>query len=247
MPDLPSLLLLAVVGVLAGGIAGVVGFGSAVLLLPVCNAVFGPLPSVGILTIAALIGNLSRVALWYRDVQWSVVWRYWLGGIPLAILGSLLLVRIEAKFLPLAFGLFVLLLIPIRRWMDNSDRRMKLSQFPLLGAVMGFLSAIVSTTGPINAPFYLSYGLTKGAYLSTEALGTAGIHLTKSLAYGKLATLDQSGLTAGVALGACLLLGAAISKPFVSKLKKERFVLVVEILLGVSGLLMIGQSLVAQP
>lgn len=130
-------MLLAIVGVLAGGIAGVVGFGSTVLLLPVCNAVFGPLPSVGILTIAALIGNLSRVALWHRDVQWAVVWRYWLGGIPFAILGSLLLVRIEAKFLPLAFGLFVLLLIPIRRWMDNSDRGMKLGQFPLLGAVMG--------------------------------------------------------------------------------------------------------------
>lgn len=244
MPDLPSLVLLAVVGVLAGGIAGVVGFGSAVLLLPVCTAFFGPLPSVGILTVAALIGNLSRVALWYRDIQWSVVWRYWLGGIPLAILGSLLLVRIDARFLPLAFGLFVLLLIPVRRWMDNSDRRMRLSQFPLLGAVMGFLSAIVSTTGPINAPFYISYGLTQGMYLSTEALGTAGIHLTKSLAYGKFATLDQRGLAIGIALGACLLIGAAISKPFVTKLKKERFVMVVEALLAVSGLFMIVQALI---
>jgi uncharacterized membrane protein YfcA len=245
MPDLPSLLLLALVEVVAGGVAGVVGFGSAVLLLPVCNAVFGPLPSVGILTVAALIGNLSRVALWYRDIQWPIVWRYWLGGVPLAVLGSLLLVRIESKLLPLAFGVFVILLIPIRRWMDSSDRRMKLNQFPLLGAIMGFLSAIVSTTGPINAPFYISYGLTQGAYLSTEALGTAGIHLTKSLAYGKLSTLDQNGLIAGVALGACLLLGAAISKPFVAKLKKERFVIVVEVLLAVSGLLMIAQALIA--
>lgn len=244
MPDLPSLLLLAVVGVLAGGIAGVVGFGSAVLLLPVCNAVFGPLPSVGILTVAALIGNLSRVALWYRDVQWSVVWRYWLGGIPFAILGSLLLVKIEAQFLTLAFGLFVLLLIPIRRRMDNSDRRMRLSHFPLLGAVMGFLSAIVSTTGPINAPFYISYGLTQGAYLSTEALGTAGIHLTKSLAYGKFATLDQRGLAVGISLGVCLLIGVAISKPLVAKLKNDRFVMLMEALLAVSGLLMIMQALI---
>lgn len=71
--------------------------------------------------------------------------------------------------------------IPIRRWMDSSDRRMKLNQFPLLGAIMGFLSAIVSTTGPINAPFYISYGLTQGAYLSTEALGTAGVHRSLKL------------------------------------------------------------------
>ena len=245
MSDPSALVLVALVGILAGAIAGVVGFGSAVLLLPVCNAVFGPLPSVGILTVAALIGNLSRVALWYKNVEWRVVWRYWAGGIPLALLGSLLLVKLDAKLLPLGFGLFVISLIPIRRWMDRTDRKMKLGQFPILGAVMGFLSAVVSTTGPLNAPFYISYGLTQGAYLSTEALGTAGIHLTKSLAYGKLATLDSKGLIAGVALGICLLLGAAISKPFVSKLKKEKFVVVVEVLLAVSGLLMVAQAVLS--
>lgn len=240
-----ALLLLAVVGIVAGAVAGVIGFGSAVLLLPVCNAVFEPLPSVGILTVAALIGNLSRAALWHKDVAWGVVWRYWAGGIPLAILGSLLLVKLDAKLLPLGFGLFLVALIPIRRWMERTDRKMKLNHFPVLGAAMGFLSAIVSTTGPINAPFYISYGLTQGAYLGTEALGTAGIHLTKSLAYGKLASLDLNGLLAGLTLGICLLIGAAISKPLVNKLKKDKYVVLVEVLLGVSGLMMIAQSLLA--
>lgn len=243
MPDLTTMALLAGIGIFAGMVGGVVGFGSAVILLPISNAIFGPLPSVGILTVAALIGNLSRVALWYREVRWEVVWRYWLGGIPFAIFGALFLVRIETQWLPLAFGLFILAMIPIRRWMDSRDRLMKLNQFPILGAAMGFLSAVVSMTGPINAPFYLSYGLVQGAYLSTESLGTAGVHLTKSLAYGKLHTLDARGLVAGAALGVCLLIGAAISKPFVTKLQKEKFVIIVEVLLAVSGILMIGQAL----
>ncbi|MFQ3586613.1 MAG: sulfite exporter TauE/SafE family protein [Fimbriimonadaceae bacterium] len=245
MPDPVTLLAIAAVGVVAGAVAGVVGFGSAVLLLPVCNAAFGPLPSVGMLTVAALIGNLSRVALWYRDIDWKVVWRYLAAGIPSAILGSLVLVRFDTKLLPLVFGVFVVSLIPIRRWMDKTERSMKLGQFPVLGAVMGFLSAVVSTTGPINAPFFVSYGLTQGAYLSTEALGTAGIHLAKSLAYGKLQTLDAEGLIVGVALGGCLLVGTAISKPLVTRLNKETFVVVVEVLLAASGVLMVAQALLS--
>lgn len=242
MPDPWALVFLGLIGIFAGGIAGLVGFGSAVLLLPICNAIFGPVASVGILTVAALMGNLSRVALWYREVQWSVVWRYWLGGVPFAIIGSVTLVQIHADLLPAGFGAFILLLIPVRRWMDAQHRTMSLNRFPVLGAVMGFLSAMVSTTGPVTAPFFLSYGLTRGAYLSTEALSAAGVHLAKTIAYGKLSALDLQGLLAGIALGGCLLLGAAISKPLVLRLNQARFILIVEILLAVSGLLMIAQA-----
>jgi hypothetical protein len=245
MPEPTALILLALVGIVAGGIAGVVGFGSAVLLLPVCNSIFGPLASVGILTVAALVGNLSRVGLWYRDIEWKIVWRYWLGGIPMAILGALLLVKLDSKLIPLGFGIFIMFLVPARRWVDKTNRRVRLNHFPVLGGVMGFLSAIVATTGPINAPFFLSYGLVQGSYLSTEALSTAGIHLTKTLAYGKLSALDSRSLIAGLALGGCLLLGASLSKPLVKNLKEEQFTLVVEWLLVLSGLLLIGQAMLS--
>lgn len=245
MPDAATLVLLVGVGLLAGAISGVVGFGSAVLLLPVCHAAFGPLPSVGILTVAALIGNLSRVGLWWRDVRWGVVWRFWLGGVPFALLGSLLLVSLNVAVLSVVFGAFVIALVPMRRGLEKTERRMKLGQFPVLGAAMGFLSAVVSTSGPINAPFFLSYGLTGGAYVSTEALCTAGIHLTKSLAYGRFAALDTSGIATGLGLGLCLLIGAAASKPWVLRLRKERFVVVVEAFLILAGGLMTAQGLAA--
>lgn len=243
MPEPIHFVLLGLVGIVAGSIGGLVGFGSAVLLLPVCNAVFGPAPTVGILTVAALIGNLSRVALWYRQIEWSVVWRYWLGGVPLALVGSFFLTKIDSAVLPIVFGAFILALIPARRWAERRERRMILPLFPALGAIMGFLSAVVSTTGPLNAPAFLSYGLTQGAYLSTEALSTAGIHLTKSLAYRRFELLSVEGIVAGLGLGACLLVGALLVKPLVERLEPKRFVLVVEVLLALSGLTMILQGL----
>jgi len=243
MPEPIHLVVLCLVGMVAGGVGGVVGFGSAILLLPACNAVFGAEPSVGILTIAALIGNLSRVALWYRQVEWVVVWRYWLGGIPLAIAGSFCLSKIDSRLLPALFGGFILALIPVRRWLERRERRMPLSLFPALGAIMGFLSAVVSTTGPLNAPAFLSYGLIRGAYLSTEALSTAGIHLTKSLAYRRFELLSADGIVVGLALGGCMLIGTVLVKPLVERLEPRRFVLVVEVLLANSGLAMIAQAI----
>ncbi len=53
----PVILFLTMV---AGTIGGAVGFGSAVILLPVCTFAFGPVAAVPILTLAALIDNLSR-------------------------------------------------------------------------------------------------------------------------------------------------------------------------------------------
>lgn len=58
------------------------------------------------------------------------------------------------------------------------------------------------------------------------------------------ASLVFLGPIVGTALGAFFLLGAALSKPLALKLKKKRFVSVVEVLLEVSGVLMIGQALI---
>lgn len=242
MPGAPALALLAAAGLVAGGVGGLVGFGSAVLLLPVCNAVFGPLPTVGILTVASLLGNLSRAALWWRDVRWEVVWRYWAGGVPAALAGSLLIVRAEPRALSTGLGLFILSLVPARRWLARNERRMELRHFPAVGAAMGLLSSAASTAGPVNAPFFLAHGLAGGAYLGTEALGTAGVHLAKSAAYGRWAGFGPEVWAAGLGLGVCLLLGAALAKPLVSRLAPGRFVLVVEALLVASGALMVAQA-----
>jgi len=35
--------------------------------------------------------------------------------------------------------------------------------------VIGYLTGIVVSTGPLSVPLFLFYGLTKGAFLATEA------------------------------------------------------------------------------
>lgn len=247
MNDLtPSLLVLtAVLALAAGTLGGVVGFGSAVILLPLCNFLFGPRAAVPVLTIAALLGNLSRAGVSFREIDWKAVGLYLSGAVPAALAGSILFVKLEAQWLPALFGGFVIASVPARRWAKRNDLTMKAKHLPVLGAAMGFLSAIVSTTGPLNAPFFLSYGLVVGAYLATEALGAAGVHITKALVYGRFQVAETRELVAGLAIGACMIAGSYLGKKLVSRIEPARFIQVVEVLLIVSGAIMIGQAVLA--
>lgn len=232
-------LLVLPVALVAGTIGGVVGFGSAVILLPVCAYVFGAADAVPILTVAALVGNLSRAAFSWRETDWPAVRIYALGAVPFAALGATIFVALDVALIQRLLGLFLLAMIPARRWAVAHDYQLARWHLLPLGAAMGLLSGVVGTVGPINAPFFLAYGLVKGAYLATEALGAAAVHLTKSVVYGRLAALDGQMLTHGLAIGLALLAGSWLGKRIVLRLDAPAFIRVVEVLLGVSGILML--------
>lgn len=223
----------------AGTIGGVVGFGSAVILLPVCAYAFGAAQAVPILTVAVLIGNLSRAAFSWRETDWPAVATYGAGAVPAAAAGAFIFVALDASLIHRLLGTFILLMIPARRW--AAHRGMKIQRWHLfpLGAAMGLLSGVVGTVGPINAPFFLAYGLVKGAYLATEALGAATVHLTKSAVYGRFGALDLETLTYGLVIGLALIAGSWLGKRIVVRLDTPVFVGTIEVLLAVTGVLMV--------
>ncbi len=162
-----------------------------------------------ILTVAALIGNLFRAAFSWRDTDWAAVRMYVLGAVPCAAVGAFILIELDAPLIHrLLLGAFILLMIPARRWAARHDMTVQRWHLLPLGAIMGLLSGLVGTVGPINAPFFLAYGLVKGAYLATESLGAAAVHLTKSTVYGWFAALDLETLTYGITIGLALIAGS---------------------------------------
>lgn len=229
---------LLAVALVAGTIGGVVGFGSAVILLPVCAYAFGAERAVPILTVAALIGNLSRAAFSWRETDWAAVRIYVTGAVPFALIGAFIFIELDVTLIHRLLGAFILLMVPARRW--AARRAMTVQRWHLLplGALMGLLSGVVGTTGPINAPFFLAYGLVKGAYLATEALGAAAIHLTKSAVYGRFAALDLETVGYGLAIGLALIAGSWLGKRIVIRLDAPAFVLTIEVLLIATGFLM---------
>ena len=61
--------LIALCGIAAGAISGVVGTGSSIILLPVLSLAFGPKAAIPIMAVASIAGNASRVVAWRRQIS----------------------------------------------------------------------------------------------------------------------------------------------------------------------------------
>jgi uncharacterized membrane protein YfcA len=230
-------------GLAAGTISGVVGFGTSIILLPALVIVFGPREAVPIMAITAILANLSRMGVWWRDVNWKVCAAYSSTAIPCAALGATTLLSLSTRVVELSMGVFFLLMIPGRRWLQATGFRMKLWQFIPVGAVIGFLTGIVVSTGPINTPFFIAYGLVKGPFLATEAMSSLGMYVTKSAVFQGFGALPWDIAVKGMIVGSSVMVGSWLSKRIVLRMDAAHFKLVMDGMMLVAALTMLVSAL----
>jgi uncharacterized membrane protein YfcA len=232
-------LLVLALGLIAGTLSGIVGFGSSIIMMPALVIAFGPLQAVPIMAVAAVMVNFSRVVVWWRDVDWRACAVYALTGVPAAALGARTLLVLPPRVVETALGAFFILMIPVRRWLAAHDVRLPLWSLAVIGAVVGFVTGIVVSTGPITAPIFLMYGLTKGAFLGTEAAGSLAVYVSKVSVFRAFGALPLEAIVQGLITGSSLMAGSFVAKRFVLKLDPQRFRLLMDGLMLVSGITML--------
>ncbi len=237
MPEILKWPVLFLVALIASTLAAVTGFGGAAVLLPVLVAVFGMRAAVPILTVAQLIGNGSRVWFNRRELNLRVVAWFAVGGVPMALLGGYLFASAPLAGLTRLLGGFLLLVVLWRHLRPHLSRPFPAPVFAAIGGGSSFLSALLGSVGPIMAPFFLAYGLVKGAYIGTEALSTVVMHITKLIAYGQAAVLTRTDILSGLALGPVMIFGSFLGKRIVDRLPERVFVAIIELVLIVAGVL----------
>ena len=228
----------AIVAFISSTLSGVAGFGGAMIFLPVLVASYGVRASVPILTVSVLLGNASRVYFNRRELDLKLVSLFSLGSIPFAVLGSFVYVSLPTLWLKKGIGVFLIGVVLYRRLI----REPKVKNpwvFTPLGMVTGFLSALMGGVGPISSPFFLAYGLTKEAFVGTEALCAVGMHLVKSVAYSRLHVLDSPALIAGLLFGVVMSFGSYAAKRILERMTREKFLILVEALLVIVGVVML--------
>lgn len=236
MVGITEMLLLGGAAFVASTLAAVAGFGGAAILLPILIPIFGVRDAIPILTVAQLVGNLSRVGFNRRELDLRVVGWFALGGVPAALAGGFLFASAPLSFLTRLLGVFLIAVVIYRYVGKRRARRLPLRAFPLIGAVFSFLSALLGSVGPIMIPFFLAYGLVKGALIGTEALATVVMHVTKLVAYGSTSVLTTAGLQLGLAIGAIMILGSFVGKMLLDRLPEKIFLYLVEATLVIAGL-----------
>jgi hypothetical protein len=236
MPD-PIGWAVLVVGALVGSlVGGVAGFGTGIIMLPLVAWVLGLRAAVPVLTVTMAIGNLARI-WWSRgEVDRRVVARFAIGAVPATALGTALYVGAPSEWLGRFVGLFLIASVPLRRILAMDFFRMRLAYFPALGAVVGLVSGLVVTTGPLNTPFFLAYGLRRGAYIGTEAVCAMVMHLSRGAALARYALLTWETFAVGALLGATMFAGSWLGRRVLDRMSDRVFLAIIEVLLVALGL-----------
>jgi hypothetical protein len=231
-----------IVGLAAGILSGIVGTGSSIMLLPVLAYSFGPKQAVPIMAIAAIMANLSRVMAWWREVDWRAVAAYAIPGVPAAALGARTLLVLPSRTVDIAIGVFLIAMIPLRRWLAARNFALPLWSLAVIGAVTGYLTGIVASTGPMTVPIFMSFGFVKGALLGTEAASSLAIYISKALTFRRFDALPLDIVLKGLIAGSSLFAGAFLAKRFVLRLDPDSFRLLMDGLMLVAGLSMLWSA-----
>ena len=237
-----AFLFVLTVGLLAGTISGIVGTGSSIMLMPVLVYEFGPKEAVPIMAVAAVMANLSRILAWWREVDWKACAAYSVTGIPAAAIGARTLLALPSHTVDLAIGLFLIAMVPLRHWLARHDLKANLWHLAVGGAIIGYLTGVVVSTGPLSVPLFLFYGLSKGAFLATEAAASLGLYVSKSVTFERFGALTAEVFVKGLIAGSSLMVGAFVAKRFVLHLKPDVFRLVMEAIMVAAGASMLWNA-----
>jgi hypothetical protein len=142
----------------------------------------------------------------------------------------------ESVWVSRVLGAFMLASVPLRRWLVTRGVRIRLGHFPLIGGAFGFLSSLVGSIGPLMSPFFLGYGLRRGAYLATDALCTVGMYIPRGIVFRSHDLLGGPVILVGLYIGLVMIIGAWAGRRILDRMSDATFLRLIEALLVLVGL-----------
>lgn len=231
--DIPLLIGTALLASFVGSVAG---GGVTVILLPVLVLHFGIQAAMPIVTIALFAATVSRVGVYRHEIDMPVVFWFTLGSLPSTMLGTYLFTIAAPDMLTRVLGVFMLLAVISQRLFIKPLAGLTATWFLPLGACFGFLTGISVAVATVLAPFFLGYGLRKGAYVGTLGLNVFIIQIAKLVIFGSRRFLPTDVLIDGLLLVPFMILGTVLGKKLLDRVSESVFVLVIEVVMLLAGL-----------
>ena len=149
-------------GLASGTLSGIVGFGASIMLMPVLMLAFGPQEAGPIMAIAALLANVSRVLVWWREIDWRANAYYCATGVPMAALGARSLLVLDPRLVEGFLGALFLVMIPARRWLRSLLLMPWAAQWLPAVAIPKFLTPWLGSIAPAHQHEAWRYTLMSG-------------------------------------------------------------------------------------
>lgn len=230
-------IFLVTCGFLASLLSGSTGFGGASLLTPILTYCLGTKRAVPVLTITMLIGNAARAGLGFKEIAWKKVGLFLCTAAPLSALGALGFTVLPASIVTRIIGLSMVIFVLVKNF---GKREFKVTNKETVGTggLVGLLSGLVGSAGPISAVLFFSMNLSPIGYIASEAAATTVLHIIKTIIYGKLLDLSLKDWLLGLGMGSVMILGTYIAKKFVERVSIKNFHKLVSVFLVIMGIYM---------
>ncbi|HUE71178.1 MAG TPA: sulfite exporter TauE/SafE family protein [Pirellulaceae bacterium] len=165
--DVPFLLLMAAVGVLAGAVASVSGFGIGSLLTPLLALRVGTKLAVAAVSIPHVVATALRFWIMRKEVDRKLLWSFGLMSAAGGLVGALLQSYAESPLLTVIFGL----LLTSTGLMQSTGISQRLRfHGPMAwaaGGISGLLGGLVGNQGGIRSAAMLGFDVSPRAFVAT--------------------------------------------------------------------------------
>ena len=111
------------------------------------------------------------------------------------------------------------------------------------GAVIGFLTGIVVSTGPLSVPAFAAYGLVKGAFIATEAAGSLALYISKAVTFQQFGALPVDIVVKGMISGSSVMAGTYTARLIVDRLSVATFQRLLDVVMALSGLALLWAAI----
>ncbi|WP_201628090.1 sulfite exporter TauE/SafE family protein [Psychrobacter maritimus] len=235
---------LFVAGMVAFIISTLSGGGGAMLLIPVTSSMIGTAVAPPVINLATLISNASRLYLFWNAIDWSLTKYYVPSAIVGAWLAALVFSRLDAGWIQLLVGLFLVSTIFQYKFgkVDKTFDMPKVGFIPL-GFIIAFMSTLVGGLGPILNPFYMNAGLEKERLIATKTANSFFVGIVQIGSYTFFGVFTAKLWVYGLVLGLGAVVGNIIGKRFLAGMSISQFRVMLLMLMVISGLIMIIRNI----
>ena len=227
-------------GMVAFVISTISGGGGAILLIPATSWMIGTGVAPPVVNLATFFSNASRLYLFWHDIDWSLTKYYVPSAIVGAWLAALVFSRLNANWIQLLVGAFLVSTIFQYKFgkVSKTFNMPKVGFIPL-GFVIAFMSTLVGGLGPILNPFYMNAGLEKENLIATKTANSFFVGIIQIGGYTFFGVFTAKLWVYGMVLGLGAVIGNIIGKRFLAGMSIRQFRVMLLILMVISGLIMI--------